>query len=124
MDFAFLRQEGIRYLERLAGEIWTDYNVHDPGITTLEMFCYAITDLGYRTSYPIEDILAEETASSGSDFRQFFTAREILPCNPVLICVLETLLLVFGEAIILSRKRPRGWPRWIIIQVIPCHCPF
>ena len=51
MDYAFLRQEGIRHLERMAGQLWTDFNVHDPGITILEQVCYAITDLGYRIAY-------------------------------------------------------------------------
>ena len=46
MDYAFLRAEGIRYLERLASQQWTDFNAHDPGITILEQFCYALTDLG------------------------------------------------------------------------------
>lgn len=83
-DYAALRRQGFEHIETLASELWTDYNVHDPGITTLEMLCYAITDLGYRTSYPIEDILAEETVvQSPNDARHFFTAREILPCNPV-----------------------------------------
>ena len=48
MDYAFLRQEGIRHLERLAGPLWTDFNAHDPGITILEQLCYALTDLAYR----------------------------------------------------------------------------
>ena len=46
LDYGTLRQQGIRYLERLAGKAWTDFNAHDPGITILEQLCYAITDLG------------------------------------------------------------------------------
>ena len=65
---------------------WTDYNVHDPGITILEALCYAITDLGYRMGWRIEDILVAQ--SSIPDPRQpypdqaFFTARKILTVNP------------------------------------------
>ena len=33
MDYGFLRLEGIRHLERMAGGLWTDFNAHDPGIT-------------------------------------------------------------------------------------------
>ncbi|MCA9636249.1 MAG: hypothetical protein KC420_09515, partial [Myxococcales bacterium] len=58
MDYARLRAEGIRLLERLAGDQWTDFNAHDPGITILEQLCYAITDLGYRTALPIADLIA------------------------------------------------------------------
>ena len=48
MDFASLRQEALELIPRLAGENWTDYNTHDPGITILEQVCYALTDLAYR----------------------------------------------------------------------------
>src|SRR5215218_2950872 len=79
MDFAFLRSEGIRHLEQKGSRLWTDYNLHDPGITILEVLCYAITDLGYRTNFAIEDIIAEP----GNGQKQFFGPLKILPCNPV-----------------------------------------
>ncbi|MBP1650009.1 MAG: hypothetical protein H6Q26_166, partial [Bacteroidetes bacterium] len=52
LDFTRLRSEGIGYLAQLSGKIWTDHNVHDPGITILETLCYALLDLGYRTNLP------------------------------------------------------------------------
>ena len=82
-DYKFLRTEGIKHIEKLASKLWTDYNTHDPGITILELLCYAITELGYRSSYLIEDILADDTSSDEGESKQFFTAAEILPCNPV-----------------------------------------
>ena len=57
LDFDFLYQEAIRFLQQLSGEVWTDYNIHDPGVTILEYLCYALTDLGYRTNLDIRDIL-------------------------------------------------------------------
>jgi len=36
-----------RALTRVAPE-WTDANVHDPGVTVLEVLCYALTDLPHR----------------------------------------------------------------------------
>ena len=50
-DYEFLRKEGLRYIEQFASDLWTDYNSHDPGMTILDIICYAITDLGNRTSY-------------------------------------------------------------------------
>jgi hypothetical protein len=76
-NYEFLRKEGLKFIERLSGKIWTDYNSHDPGITTHELLCYAITDLGYRTAHPIEDIIA-----SGGDTPPLFTAGDVLPVNP------------------------------------------
>ena len=57
-EFSKLREEGMQHILELASAIWTDYNVHDPGITTLEMVCYALTDLNYRVALPVENILA------------------------------------------------------------------
>ncbi len=86
-DFYRLRRDGIGFIEQMASLLWTDYNTHDPGITTLEALCYAITDLAYRIGWDIKDILSPETASSDSSRpypnQAFFTAREILTINPV-----------------------------------------
>lgn len=80
MSFDFLRKKGIEYIESLGSRFWTDYNTHDPGITILEVLCYAITDLGMRINLPIEDLLSN--ISSPID-EQFFTASEILPTQAV-----------------------------------------
>lgn len=85
-DYNFLRREGISVIENLAGKIWTDYNSHDPGITLLEALCYAITDLAYRTSFDIRDILANESEGNDNNYdyrKDLYTAREILACNPI-----------------------------------------
>lgn len=79
-DYAKLRALGIKYIEQLGSDLWTDYNTHDPGITILEMLCYAITDLGFRTNFDIKDILALEPG-----LKYFHTASEILTMNPVTV---------------------------------------
>ena len=82
-DYALLRGKGLEYIQALGSRIWTDYNIHDPGITLLEALCYAISDLGFRTSLDIKDLLAEPINKLPEDQRQaFFTAREILTINP------------------------------------------
>lgn len=86
-DYYGLRRVGIGFVEKMGSRLWTDYNTHDPGITILEALCYAITDLAYRTSWDIKDLLAPESPST--DPKQpflnqaFFTARDILTVNPV-----------------------------------------
>ena len=81
-DFEFLKDQALRYIQLVAGNHWTDYNPHDPGITLLEQLCYAINDLANRTSFDMQDLLAEENGKQGEQ-KHFFTAREILTCNPV-----------------------------------------
>jgi len=82
-DYAFLRSEGLKYIEELSHKLWTDYNVHDPGVTVLEMLCYAITDLGYRISMPVEDILASPKDNLRHMHEQFLSAIKALPSCPV-----------------------------------------
>lgn len=83
LDYSFLRKAGQEYIEQLSGKIWTDYNTHDPGITILEILCYAISDLGLRLDMPIENILAPEDDTAQKIEQQFFKASEILPSKPV-----------------------------------------
>ncbi|WP_028887238.1 hypothetical protein [Tenacibaculum ovolyticum] len=82
LDFSFLRKEGISYLENLGGKLWTDFNSHDPGVTILEMLCYAITDLGMRMNTPLEDLLASKEPDLSLQ-AQFYKASEIFPSKPV-----------------------------------------
>ncbi|HDO27277.1 MAG TPA: hypothetical protein ENH02_04090 [Bacteroidetes bacterium] len=94
LDYNFLREEGVKYIQKLAGKIWTDYNIHDPGVTTLEVLCYAITELGYRANYPVQDLLTTDPADPNApDIRNFYTAREILPNAPVTINDYRKLLI-------------------------------
>ncbi|KPH15028.1 hypothetical protein [Chryseobacterium sp. ERMR1:04] len=81
-DFHFLRKTGIEYIEGLGGKLWTDYNSHDPGITTLEVLSYAITDLGMRMNLNMEDILASKDEKKDIH-TQFLKATEVLPSRPL-----------------------------------------
>ncbi|MFK8104755.1 MAG: hypothetical protein AB8G15_19710 [Saprospiraceae bacterium] len=84
VDFQYLKQLGLDAIIRTASEKWTDYNEHDPGITILEVLVYALTDLGYRTDFPITDLLAQAQASvSELSKNEFYTARTILSVNAV-----------------------------------------
>lgn len=89
-----LKSVALEHVRKLAGKIWTDHNIHDPGIAILELLCFALSDIGYRTNMSIEDLLAEMT---GDDTQtpppQFFTAREILTCAPVTALDFRRLLI-------------------------------
>ena len=92
MDYTRLRNEGQQLITRLAGQVWTDYNLTDPGITLLESLCYAITDLSYRLGFDMQDLLATnpDIKSTG---KQFFSAKEILPVNPLTVADYRKLLI-------------------------------
>ncbi|UTW62258.1 hypothetical protein KFE98_20010 [bacterium SCSIO 12741] len=83
-DYRKLRQMAISFTQKFSSDIWTDYNEHDPGVTILESLCYAVTDMAYRTQYPVEDILVStpgEKLKAGDN--AFYPPDEIYPVNPV-----------------------------------------
>ena len=92
-DYDNLRKQGIKNIERLGSNIWTDFNTHDPGITLLEGLCYAITDLAYRTGFEMKDLVAPEPLNTEPWKNIFYTAKQILPCNPVTINDYRKLLV-------------------------------
>jgi hypothetical protein len=94
LDYDALRALGISYIEKYSGNQWTDYNYHDPGITLLEQLCYAITDLGYRTDFPISDVLLSQV--DDFDLAQnnlLHGANEVFPTAPVTQKDLRKVLL-------------------------------
>lgn len=92
-DYAFLRSAGLRSIERLANAVWTDYNVHDPGVTLLELMAYAITDLGMRAAYPVRDLLTQIRDGAAVSAGDFHLAHQVLVCNPVSFDDLRKLLI-------------------------------
>jgi len=85
MDFEFLRKSGIELIQQLSGKSWTDFNLHDPGLTILEQLCFSITELAYRTDFPLQDLLANEYGKINYQKNAFFIKEEILTTNPVTI---------------------------------------
>ncbi len=91
LDFEKLRKQGLEHIGNLSGKIWTDHNVHDPGITILEVLVYALMDLGYKTNLPFEDVIAFKNDNGKDD--NFLTPLEILTSNPVTITDYRKLVL-------------------------------
>lgn len=92
LNFDTLRSESIAHLGNLSGKIWTDYNVHDPGITILETLIYAVLDLGYRTNLPAVDLFTRNPEDKSQD-NNFFTPAQILANNPLTILDFRKLLI-------------------------------
>jgi hypothetical protein len=85
LDYETLRKIGVTHIEKTASELWTDYNIHDPGITMLELLCFVITDLSYRSNNSIPDLLATEKDTKTNILKHFFSATRIFPNKPVSI---------------------------------------
>lgn len=90
LDFATLRKMGIEHVAGLSGKIWTDHNLHDPGITMLEALCYVLTDLDYRTKLDFKDLVALPKDAKDDNF---YTAAQILGNNPLTIADIRRMLI-------------------------------
>jgi hypothetical protein len=83
LNFNALREEGLSTVRALSGKIWTDHNLHDPGVTTLEVLCYALTDAGYRTEILKGIFESDKTPSPEFIQEYFFKKADLLPESPV-----------------------------------------
>lgn len=88
---ALLKEQAIEVVQRLAGQTWTDHNPHDPGINMLESLSYVITDLCYRLSFPLPDLLTPENAVE--EIKHFLSREEMLYTSPVSVNDYRQLLL-------------------------------
>ncbi len=84
---------GLDEIRRLAGEVWTDHNVHDPGVTALEIASYVTTDLSFRATMPLEDLLAVPGDNALNMREQFSSARTLLTNRPMTIRDYRKLLI-------------------------------
>jgi len=94
-SFDALRSAGIAALQRLCGEVWTDFNLHDPGVTMLEQVAYGLTDLAYRTGFDMADYLTGADGSIDYAGLALYPPEEILPAAPLTIEDIRRLL--YGE---------------------------
>lgn len=83
-EFSFerLRREGIGYAQQFSGRLWSDYNLHDPGVTILEQLCYALTDLIHRADFDVADYLAEADGTLDFERLALFRPETIFPARP------------------------------------------
>lgn len=78
-DARALFAEGLEQVRSSSRALWTDHNAHDPGITMLELLCYALTDVAYRATLPFTDLIASPTDNAVASASQFHAPRRILP---------------------------------------------
>jgi len=91
-EFATLRERAVKAAQAASGEIWTDYNLHDPGVTLLEQTCFALTEVGYRNAHAIRDLLTGPDGVLHHDALGLFDPGRMLPTEPVTDADLAALL--------------------------------
>ncbi len=82
LRFGELREHGIALAQQLAADSWTDYNLHDPGVTLLEQLCYALTDLIHRADFDVADHLTSTDGKIDYESLGLALPEEIFPSRP------------------------------------------
>lgn len=77
LDFDSLRKEAIKTTQDASGKKWTDYNIHDPGVTIIEQFSFVLTDIAYRTNIDIEQLLFHSGKETTSKQNALFPAADV-----------------------------------------------
>lgn len=91
--FDALRAEGLRLSQALSGGHWSDYNLHDPGVTMLEAACYALTELVYRADFGVADHLADASGQVDWARHGLHPPQDAFPCRPTTVDDLRRWLL-------------------------------
>lgn len=82
-EYKRLQDYTLKRIEKLCGNIWTDYNPHDPGITIADYFNYALFELNYRLSFSLQTYLIEDQQKNISFDRKGLLSKEQLFGNPI-----------------------------------------
>lgn len=85
LDYNQLKEYGLEYIRSIANKQWTDFNLHDPGMTILEALCFALTDLAFRTRFGMADLLTPKGATHPQLSGTLFPAHKILSHEPITI---------------------------------------
>ncbi|MCS4308115.1 hypothetical protein M2404_002463 [Rheinheimera pacifica] len=81
-SFTALKQQALADIQQLAGKRWTDYNLHDPGITLLEQLCFSLTELQYRCNFPMADLLSSPDGKIDFAALGLVSPEQILSSRP------------------------------------------
>ncbi|UZM16234.1 hypothetical protein LZV00_11210 [Pseudomonas kielensis] len=85
IDFDTLWSQTEKNLAAHASKVWTDTAEHDPGVTLLQALTYGVSDLGYRHTLPLADLLTPAQDQQGTDglFPADFGPHQALTVSPV-----------------------------------------
>ncbi len=92
-SYESLREAGIERAQALSGEEWTDFNVHDPGVTLLEQLCFQLSELIYRNDFPVQDFLCGDDGKLDLDLQGLAAPARIFPARPATAADLRKVIV-------------------------------
>ena len=92
ISFDVLRQNAIARAQDASRDVWTDYNLHDPGVTLLEQSSFALTEVAYQAAHLTRDLLTGDTGNLDFSGLALFDPKQVLPSEPVTDLDLSALI--------------------------------
>lgn len=90
-----LQERMLEEIQRLSGRVWTDFNAHDPGVTTGDIANYALTELDYKLGFPTEDYLTDENGML--DIRRYGLSPQGETCSQSPVTADDYRRLILSE---------------------------
>ncbi|KVN28364.1 hypothetical protein [Burkholderia ubonensis] len=86
IDFETLMAQARQALSAYSATSWSNTEEHDPGVTLLQAMAYNTSDLGYRSSLPLTDLLTPappKQLTQDGIFPADFGPQRALTCGPI-----------------------------------------
>lgn len=81
--FSRLQARTLEEVQRMSGNVWTDFNAHDPGVTLADVADYALAELDYKLGFPLADYLTDEDGAFQPERFGLFPPEEVYTTTPV-----------------------------------------
>lgn len=81
--YSQLQEHTLDELQRLSGKVWTDFNVHDPGVTVADAANYVLTEADYKFGFDLPDYLADKEGNIDFENYGLFSPEEVYTTAPV-----------------------------------------
>lgn len=81
--YDILQENALDIIRELSGQLWTDHAPHDPGITTLDILNYALSELDYQLKFPMEQYMTGPDNHFDPEIYGLFAPQRVFRMNPV-----------------------------------------
>lgn len=78
-----LQDVSLEKLQQLSGNIWTDYNAHDPGVTICDAVNYSLTEYDYRLHFSFQTYLTDKNGTFSPGKCGLYLPETVFPISPV-----------------------------------------
>lgn len=88
-----LQQKTLHELQRLSGGVWTNFNAHDPGVTTSDAANNVLSELNYKLGFDLIDYLVQKQVNFEPEGYGMYIPEKVYPTTPVTLKDYRKLLL-------------------------------